>query len=369
MNVLHILFSKGWGGLERYAIEQASAMSKRGFNVSFSRRSGSDTAKALKALDFPGEEFDPIKYIDIRTILHIRKLVKEQNVEIVHAHQSADLGLIAPALWNMPKVRLIFYSNMQTPKPKKDLYHRMEYGRVDRVITLSEAMKKNAIENLPVAPEKVIAINYGLNVDKFDPDKTLKGALRQRFEIDETSPLIGVLGRLDPSKGQMEMIEAMAAILKKQPTATLIFIGDETPEMKGRYKPLLERRVKELDLAGNVIFAGLYDNPASALVDLDVYVMSSHSETFGMSTLEAMMMRRAIVGTDAGGTPELLDFGECGLLAEPRNPASFAENILRLLEDSSLREKFSSNARRKAVESFNRKRSMDMIEALYKNEI
>ncbi|VAX20800.1 hypothetical protein MNBD_NITROSPINAE04-10, partial [hydrothermal vent metagenome] len=101
MNILHILFSRGFRGLERYAIDKALAMADRGHDVYFIRRKGTETAKRLEELNFPGEEWNPVKYIDLPAILKIRSLVNRRSFEIVHAHHSTDLGLISPALWRM----------------------------------------------------------------------------------------------------------------------------------------------------------------------------------------------------------------------------------------------------------------------------
>ncbi len=366
MKVLHILFSRGFGGLERYAMGIARAMADRGHDLFFLSRKGTPTAEKLRELNFPGEEWDTAKYVDLPAILKIRSLVKRSGIQIVHAHHSADLGLISPALWRTPGISLIFSNYMQVPAPKRDMYHRLEYGRVNSVIVGSESMRENAKENLPVTPEKILVIPYGIDLQKFNPDKTDKGAVRGRFGIDEGRPLIGIISRLDPLKGQMEMIEAMPAILRKFPDAVLALTGGETPELKGKYKMLLEDKVKALGLAASVIFTGPTEDTASVLADLDIYVLATHSESFSLGCLEAMAMRRAVVGTNSGGTPAMLGNGECGLLAEPKDPGSLAQNVMKLLSGQSLRDRLAMRAREKIKNRYDRKLSMDKLDAVYR---
>lgn len=366
MNVLHILFSRGFGGLERYAIGKALEMAGRGHDVYFVRRSGTETAKRLEELNFPGEEWNPVKYIDLPAILGIRSLVNRRGIEIVHAHHSADLGLISPALWRASGTGLVFSNYMQAPAPKRDIYHRLEYGRICRTVVGSESMRKNSIANLPVAPEKIVTVPFGIDMERFDPDKIRRGALRERFGIDKARPLIGIIGRLDPLKGQMEMIEAMPAILQKYPKAILALTGDETPELKGRYKHRLEDKIGALGLGSSIIFTGQTEDTASILADLDVYVLATHSESFSLGCLEAMAMRRPVVGTDSGGTPDMLDYGGCGLLAEPKSPESLAQKTMELLSDRSLRDRLSEKAREKVRNGYDRKLSMDKLEEVYK---
>jgi glycosyltransferase involved in cell wall biosynthesis len=366
MNLLYILFSRGFGGLERYAIGKALAMANRGHDVYFIRRSGTEVAKRLKELNFPGEEWNPLKYIDLPAMLKIRSLIKRRGIEIVHAHHSADLGLISPALWKMSGIDLVYSNYMQVPKPKLDLYNRLEYGRIYRVVVGSESMRENSINNLPVPPEKIVTIPYGIDMKKFDPDKTPTGALREQYGIDKESPIIGIIGRLDPLKGQMEMIGAMSSILMKYPKAILALTGDETPEFKGKYKQLLEDKIEVLGLTSNIIFTGQTEDTASILADLDVYVLATHSETFSLGCLEAMAMRRPVVGTNSGGTPDMLDHGKCGLLAEPKSAESLAQKTMEFLSDRSLCDRLSEKAQDKVRNGYNNILSMDKLEDIYK---
>ncbi len=365
MNVLYILFSKGWGGLERYAIGKAQAMAERGHDIYFLRLKNSEVAKALDEINMPGEEWDPVRYVDVRAIWGIRSLVKQMGVSIVHTHHSADLGLAATALWHMPDVKLLFSNYMQAPGLKHDLYHRLEYSRVDKIIVGADSMRQNSVKNLPMEPDNVITIPYGLDMDKFDPDKKPKGALRNKHGIDNGALVAGVISRLDPLKGQMEMIEAAPAIFDRFPDAYIILTGDETPEYKGRYMPLLEKKVKQLGFRGKIIFTGPTDDTASILADLDVYVLPSHSETFALGLIEAMAMGKAVVGTDAGGTPDILDNKTCGLLAQPKSPKSLAEKVITLFSDATLRKTLGQNARSKVAGVYDRKLSMDKLDALY----
>lgn len=367
MRILHVLFTKGWGGLERFAMEQARAMAARGHDIIFLARRGTNTAEALRSeKGMKSMELAPLKYIDIRAMLSIRRLASREGVDIAHVHSSADLGLVAPALWRAPGVKLVFSNYMRVPAPKRDIYHRLEYARVDKVLTGSDYMRENSIENLPVPPEKVETLPYGLDMDRFDRERVPKGAVRSLYGIPRNAPLIGVISRLDPLKGQMEMIEAMPMISRRAPDAVLVLTGDETPELAGKYKPKLEAEARRLGAQDKVIFTGPTDDTASILADLDVYVLPSHAETFSLGCLEAMAMGKPVVGARAGGTPSMLEDGALGLLAEPKDPASLAENVVRLLEDETLRERISSAARDKVRKNYDRRAVFGRLEEVYR---
>ncbi|VAX16110.1 hypothetical protein MNBD_NITROSPINAE01-1370 [hydrothermal vent metagenome] len=370
MNVLYVLFSKGFGGLERYAIAHAQDMVAKGHRIYFLRRHASKVADAVRNMtEFSGEEVNPVKYIDLLTMLDIRSYIKKNKVDIVHVNQSADLGLVAPALWRLGSVRLIFSNYMQVPTPKKDLYHRLEYGRIEKILVASEYMRQNALANLPVTPEQVEILPYGLTLDRFNPDAPKKNEIRKTFNLADDTQLIGVISRLDPLKGQMEMIRAMPSIISKNPKARLALTGDETPELEGQYKHKLITEVKKLGLENYVFFTGQTNDTPGILSELDVYVLPSHSETFALGCLEAMAMKKPVVGTNSGGTKEMLDYGECGLLAEPKSPTALATSVNRLLADKVLRADLASKARAKIENFYDRKVVVKRLNAIYENEV
>ncbi|MBI4665639.1 MAG: glycosyltransferase family 4 protein [Nitrospinae bacterium] len=366
MNILHVLFTRGYGGLERYAMEQARRMAAKGHKNIFLARTGSPTAEALtQVTSIKTFTLDPVKYIDVGAMRFIRQTVRRENVDVVHVHHSADLGLAVPALLGIKGVGLLFSSYMYVPGPKKDYYHRLEYGRVGRILTASLEMRNNIIKNLPVAGDRVEVLPYGLDLARFNPAKTDSGWLRKKLGVEADRAVIGVISRLDPLKGQMEMIESMPKIVESVPGALLALTGDETPELAGKYKPTLEARVKELGLESSVVFTGPAEDTAPYLAGLDVYILPSHHETFSLGCLEAMAMGKAIVGTNSGGTPEMLDNGRCGLLAEPKAPASLAEKTLLLLKSPDLRQNIGQAARKKAASLYDMNLVMERLERIY----
>ncbi|MDH5757020.1 MAG: glycosyltransferase family 4 protein, partial [Nitrospinota bacterium] len=127
--------------------------------------------------------------------------------------------------------------------------------------------------------------------------------------------------------------------------------------------------VESLGLGKSVIFTGYSTNPALPLADLDVYVIPTDNETFGMSALEAMAMEAPVVGADNGGLPEVLDHGACGLLANPRDPASLAQAVIRYLSDEDLRKTMSRKGREKAQRLYDRVKSMDRLEKIYQDTL
>ena len=133
----------------------------------------------------------------------------------------------------------------------------------------------------------------------------------------------------------MEAVRAMPAILAKHPEARLLLVGDETVHAGGGEKKRLENEIARLGLAGKVKFLGDQRGAEQARVlnCFDVFLSPSHFETCSTSMMMAELCAIPIIGTNAGGTPAQLGHGKYGTLVEPRDPASLAEGIIRVLDD------------------------------------
>ena len=97
------------------------------------------------------------------------------------------------------------------------------------------------------------------------------------------------------------------------------------------------------------------------LAAIDIFVMPSHSETYGMVLVEAMAMQKPVIATNAGGVPEILRYGQDGLLVPPKNINELAGAILYYLHNQQRRQKFAHNARRRALAAFDTKHCTDRM--------
>ncbi len=362
MRILHLLFTKGYGGLERYAQAQIERLGRRGHELSLWRQAGSPLDQAAASIE--GRSLTPVKYVDVRVMAAIR--FEAKRCDVVHVHSSADLGLAVPALTGLA-TRLIFSSYMRIPEPKKDLYHRLEYRRVDRLLVASDGMRKEATERLPLAADRIVTLPYGLDMGDFNPVNVPRGTLRRLHHIPDDAPIIGVLSRLEPLKGQWEVIQAAPEILKAFPNAWIVLAGDETPESGGTYEPKLKELARHLGVAGRVIFTGRVEETAPMLADFDLYLLPSHGETFSLGCLEAMAMGLPVIGTDAGGTPEMLADG-AGELVPPKEADPLARKVIELLRAPDRRAALGEAARKKVVGVYSADAVTDRLEAIYQGD-
>ena len=160
------------------------------------------------------------------------------------------------------------------------------------------------------------------------------------------APLVGNVAALAPHKGQRHLIDAMRLVVRDLPDARLLIMGD------GELRDTLQEQIKHLGLERHVTLTGFRDDALGLMRSMDVFVMSSVTEGLGSAMLEAMACERAIVGTRAGGIPEVIEDDVTGLLVPPRDHEAMAGAIVRLLKDPARRRQMGAAGRARVVSEF-----------------
>jgi glycosyltransferase involved in cell wall biosynthesis len=177
-------------------------------------------------------------------------------------------------------------------------------------------------------------------------------------------PTIAWAGRVDPIKDLETLIRAFALVREELPEAQLRIFGG-TPATSRAYRTRCEALAGELGLIGSAHFEGRVENIRDAYAAGHVVVLSSISEGFPYTLIEAMTSGRATVSTDVGGVSEAV--GDSGLIVPPREPAAMARACLRLLRDDLLRHRLGAQARERALALFTVDKAVDSFDAIYRD--
>jgi len=189
-----------------------------------------------------------------------------------------------------------------------------------------------------VLPGKIKVLYNGVSKDYFYP---------REIEKQDKNLRVVAVARVDPVKDLISMIKAAKMITEKMQNVTFHVYGSVTvPEY---YEECLEF-VKQSGLEGVFVFEGNTNDTPTAYASADVIALSSITEAFPYSVVEAMMMGKPVVATDVGGISEAL--GDIGFLVTPGKPEELAKAVLELLENKSLREYFGVKGRERALELF-----------------
>ncbi len=158
-------------------------------------------------------------------------------------------------------------------------------------------------------------------------------ALKRTLGIEAGSPVIGIVGKLYPGKGQLEAVLATDILKRARPDIMLLVVGAVG---EPQYDEKVYETVQRLGLKQNVQFLGYREDLDAILPLLDVLVVASSVDSLGRVALESMAAGTPVVAVAAGGLPEVVRDGETGLLVPSPDPECLAAGVARLLEDPAL---------------------------------
>lgn len=363
-NVLHLCLSKSEGGLELNCLRVAKYFQNDGFKTFIGVVPNTFLYKKSKEANLNTLELSGKDYFSFSIISKLKKTVRENNIEVIFVHHLRDLWHLIWIKQSFPNIKIFGLTQMYVDLPKKDFLHRYVYSKMDSLVTLTEVQKNALMQTLPIPAEKYTIIPNGVDSDLFQPtDKndSKRIAIRKKLGADSKSDiLIGMIGRFDRQKGQLEFIDAILKIKDQFPKAKYVFIGDDTKGEESIKKIILDRILSE-KLENKVQVRGFTDQVADYLNALDIFVMPSYKETFGIILIEAMSMEKICIATNAGGPLEILDKGEYGLLVEPKSADSLAAGIIDVLRNMT---KYENKAKRARQRVLNKYRLKDVITKL-----
>jgi glycosyltransferase involved in cell wall biosynthesis len=295
----------------------------------------------------------------------VPRLAAEHKIDIVHAHlQKAVMStLLAEQRLGRP---LIVHEHGPIFRGGTGFIYRAvlkHWGaRARAVIANSQAAAQAMKRVLGQADVPIEVVANSIDAKRFDPSRYDGTAARQALGLGDDELAVGFVGRLDRAKGADLLVDAAALLRDRGCRFRAIFVGD------GAEREALQQQIRRLDLEKHVVLAGLRENPAEVMAALDVAVVPSRREAFGVAAVELMAMGVPIVATAVGGLPELIEDGRTGLLVPPGAVAEMAQAVQRLEADEGLRDSIRQAALVKA-RAFSGAEQARQVEQLYRKVI
>jgi glycosyltransferase involved in cell wall biosynthesis len=360
-NIAFVCFSSSFGGLELSILKLASEFNKRMADCLLIVSPDTSLAHFAKQYNLKVNFLKTkLKYGDVAASIHLARILRSNHIDVVVIMQSKDMSIVTVAHLLYPYAKLVFYQEMQFGINKRDILHSWMYSHLSLWITLTTKMKQEVLEHTRMPQERISIIPIGTDMHRFDPSLFDQRTTRKQFTIPQSKLVVGVLGRLDPQKGQEEFIRTIPILLKHQTNLHFVIAGDETGGQHGFKKKLRDLSI-ELGVNDEIQFLPFTDAVPEFMSAIDIFVLPSHAETFGFVLVEALAMGKAIVATNSGGVPEIITDNSTGLLVPSLDGQALADAILRLLKDQRLRSSFSSEARADALKRFDVARCVDQL--------
>ena len=326
MTILHVITSIEPDGAEHHLLSLAKSQVKGGDKVllAFMRNTVRNLTSEFEEAGVILYPMGLSYYGEIKPILSLRTLIKSEGPDVVHAHlPPAELYARIAMLGVRKKAFIISKHNDErfAPVPFAVYMARWVAREADCVICISRAVKNFWSQNKVIKSARSLVIHYGI-APITQPKRNF---FRNLLGIEEDEVVFGFVGRLVPQKSLDNLLRAFA--LLKDSSARLVIVGD------GELKRKLQVIAKKLYISNKVIFTGFRDDIPTVMSGLDVFVLSSKYEGFGLVLLEAMRAAKPVLATRVSAIPEVVSDEVTGILVPASNPEIMAEAMKRLMDE------------------------------------
>lgn len=366
MKVLHLIKALGRGGAEVLLAEGLAVADRERFEYSYGyiQSYPDDVVESLRA---QGVRVDCFHLNgNLQMLLGARRVaryLREHGIDLVHAHLPMA-GIVARLAGRMANVPVV-YTEHGTPHqyhPALKRLHRLTWQWQEQVVAISDDVSESIHDHIG-RRVPVETVWNGVNTSVFKPTHHQEYKVRDALGIPPDAPLVGTVAvfRDTPQKRLDVWLDAARLISDEIPGTHFLMVGD------GLLRSKLEAQVAALGLVEVVHFAGRQVDVRPYLAAMDLFLMSSAYEGFGIAPVEAMAMEVAVVATNVEGIRNVVSNGETGLLgAFDENAAqTLARLVVELIQHPERRRRLAVAGRRSAVEKFSIERMQRELEAIY----
>lgn len=318
-------------------------------------------------IDFPRLRRSPRFAQDLATTAAtIADIAQTVDARILHANTVRAAFYTAPAAYI---ARRPFVWHMRDFWLSESIPAHPELDRLGKhaLCTSAAAVIANshAVAHSLPCPSRVAVVHNGIDTGAFDP--TASGAaFRSANAIPAHAPLVGMVGRLRPWKGQQRFLHMAALVAAHHPHVHFVAVGGDPFAVDDGYAAGLLRLRTDLGLDQRVVFTGHLPDVRSALAAVDVFVHPGDPEPFGLVNVEAMAVAKPVVAFAHGALPEIVAHGQTGLLAPPAEVHQLARLVRILLNEPAYAKRLGVAGRQRAVDRFDVRMTTRRVESIYR---
>ncbi len=325
----------------------------------------------VSVVDTLCREINPAK--DLLAYWKIKRLIKEFQPDVVHTH-SAKAGVLGRSAASNLSVPAIIHTVHGAPFHQYQgsvtrsifrLVERWAAKRCHRIISVADAMTSLMVNSHVADESKFVTIYSGMDVKPFLSARDERLAIRSRYGIEDHHLVIGKIARLFRLKGHDDVIAAARNVIRHQPNARFLFVGD------GVLRQTLQKRICDLGLDDFFIFTGLVDpsEVPNLIGAMDLLVHASYREGLARALPQALISGIPVVSYDIDGAREVVLNHKTGVLVQPGNIEALANGILELSSNQKIRQQYGLQGRNLFTEQFDHREMTRKIRDLYEEEL
>jgi L-malate glycosyltransferase len=290
----------------------------------------------------------------LSAIGYLIKLIDEYKIALIHTDGPRNTfysGLAAkfkhrPLVWHIRS-------------SERDSYDALLVPLCTKIILVANALRRRFIWTRN--DKKFMTIYNGVDLSAVDESTSPPPNIKSKYHMAADEILIGSFARIDTMKGQKHLIEACAS-LRKAFRFKLFLYGEIFDQI---YYQACAETIRKLELQEYVVFGGHQKDVFSIMKEMDFVILSSFSEAFPRSVIEAMAVAKPVIVTDVGGSAEAVEEGVSGFVVTPGDTEMLADRMIRLGKDKGLRLKLGEAARRRVEKLFTVEKNVSKIEQVY----
>ncbi|HEY0305404.1 MAG TPA: glycosyltransferase family 4 protein [Longimicrobiales bacterium] len=349
MNIVISAAGKDWRGTENVTWMMVNGFRRRGHQVLVLCRPGSALQQRLIAANIPhaavlsGLDLDPI------SLWRCTRALKRFRADVVITQKDKDIRLsgVAARLVGVP----VLVSHVTDRPLKNKPHYRFFFGKVaTHHVAVSNAVRDTVVKSAPWLKRDVAVIYNGVDIDEIDAAPPVD------LGLGTGAITVGFVGHFEMRKGIMDFAQAWQRVSGEVPNAHAIIVGE------GRRAADFH---EAMGAAPRVHWLGFRRDVPSIMKALDIFVLPSRFEGFGLVVAEAMAARAAVVAYHTSNMPEIITDGADGILVPPGDVEALAAAVVRLCKDDALRARLASDARETAIRRFSADRMVsDYLEEM-----
>ena len=350
LKVLHINSEKSWRGGEQQMTNLIHELNSLGVQSSVCCRKNSklDKYTSKEKISSLCLSFSGLKFFNA---ISLKKFVLKEKFDLIHTHSSNAQTLVYYASLLGLKTPVISSKRTDFPVKSKGKYN---FKSLKYIICVSNKIKeitRRSVNN----PDIVQTVYSGIDLDRFEVDQK---SLKQKLGLEESEVLIGNTSAIAPQKDYPTFL----TIAKNLPEFQFVIIGDGPMEQE------IKGLAKKMQLK-NIHFTGFLKELEVYMKSLNCFLITSETEGLGTSILDAMIAKIPVVGTNAGGIPEIVINNKTGLLCEIRNTLQITNAVTEILNNEELRSQLVKNAHQNISENFSRRTTATRTFEFYQKAI